>query len=274
MTSRLATLSIWFASAYGCLGIYACVPLEKISQAPCPCPDGYACCDTLQACLAFDQTCPDTLPISSATPCSSDDQCPRGEVCHAWRLSDVLSGPQTCRRECALIDRCAQGEQCQLILTDGKEQQTMQVGQACVEEEPPVGCEHRDCSTCEAGNIGRTYCESDTIRGCLVALDPVCGLVCQSVLITRCEPDTCEVTQGVVTCTEWTDNAPQCSAYRCEFCPEPTDPQKSSCRDDQVVMCLSMESPDSFCPDLCLLQRYPCPSHMACVQQGDDAICQ
>ncbi|MBN2494312.1 MAG: hypothetical protein JXR96_06975 [Deltaproteobacteria bacterium] len=247
-----------------------CVPLEEIEGAPCPCPEGFNCCKTLRACLSDLEQCPSSYPPSSGTPCEADADCPRGEICHAWRLEGgELAGPRECRQDCAEQAPCAEGERCEVVLHDGFDLDLMHTAPACVDEQAISGCEGLNCSSCGLEWIGRPYCAGSDIEACFVSLDPFCGLVCQPVLLFECGIAGCVQSGEGVECGEPVDGPSPCQDYPCDACPEPSDPAKAVCDGDVLVACTSMPwAADDGCDRICMPLRNPCAEDMVCSQEG------
>ena len=112
-----------------------CVPHTDIQGAPCDCPNGYDCCETLLACVKAGGECPSAYPESSGYSCTTDSQCPRTEACRIWRADGSLQGPSDCRRLCPGEYPCFTGEICDLVPTNASSLDDPELAWVCVPEE-------------------------------------------------------------------------------------------------------------------------------------------
>jgi hypothetical protein len=111
-----------------------CVPHTEISGAPCDCPDGYICCETLMACVKVDAECPSEYPNSSKIPCTANSLCSRTEACWIWTEGGDLQGPSECRRRCPKEYPCSQGEVCDLVPTNASPLEDPELLKVCIPE--------------------------------------------------------------------------------------------------------------------------------------------
>jgi hypothetical protein len=232
-----------------------CVPLEEIDLAPCPCPEGYFCCDTLSSrCVQDSSDCPDTHPPSSKTPCSNNIDCPDGEICQSWSLdNDQLIGPQECRRQCSEDPACAAGETCKLILQDGRKLDLANLEFACISKTPLDGCADVGCDNCLNNHIGKTYCHELNVYGCFLALHPQCGLSCHTVEVENCLGQGCLTSENGAECiSSSVQNI--CLDFDCSACSAPLGIGEFSCVDNKVTACTTLHSNHPVCSEICHLE--------------------
>ena len=239
MMSRVLTLFLLVL-------VTGCVPSVNIAGAPCPCPQGYECCDTQNACIVEGGECPPVYPASSGMSCTTDSYCYLNEVCHIWTTDDQLSGPSTCRRECPGPYPCGEGEACRLIPHNAQSLEIVNVIWACVPETQEAGCEEHGCGEWAKQRIGKTFCEDENVHSCLFAFHHQCGLTCKSVLIQDCENNGClEEESGVPTRCEhygWED---PCVTYDCSACGENIG--GFFCQGSDLIACVSMSIETVYC---------------------------
>lgn len=229
------------------LGIAACVATVPIEGAPCPCPEGFRCCETSQACLPEGTACPARPPPSSLTPCARDAECPPNEACHAWTDDQAQpQGPRTCRRVCPPSAACAEGETCALAPRDGQALKTLQVARLCLPSTPPSGCEQTGCDGCTLDELNRMFCDGDSLAGCFLALHPTCGLSCTRAVIQGCGKDKCIADAGVAHCAVPMGLDP-CLQFSCAGCP----PQGFTCSGTAIVACEAVAVGEVDCPAYC-----------------------
>jgi len=252
-----------------------CVPRLEIEEAPCPCPSGYHCCQTLSSgtCLTSAAECPEEHPPSTEDPCSTDTDCEPGEICQSWKLTDgEVAGPRECRYVCSGDHPCSTGEICGPILHDGRPLEAMNVGQACVDEDPPAGCENMSCQQCATAEVGQTVCVDHRVEGCWVALHPQCGLTCQQVQVENCcetepdvpcspEPALCEQSEIGARCTPTYWGTGWCEEFPCSECGAGSTPGTAFCDGNELVVCNALTLDDWHCND------NPCSCDQICVRQ-------
>lgn len=124
----------WAIIAVPVFLLEGCVPHADIQGAPCDCPDGYDCCETLMACVESGGECPSAYPESSALACTADSQCPRNEACRIWTEGGSLQGPSDCRRRCPGDYPCSAGEVCDLVPTNASSLEDPELAWLCVPE--------------------------------------------------------------------------------------------------------------------------------------------
>ncbi len=216
--------------------LFGCVPPLALEDAPCPCDDGYTCCDTLAVCLPNGAVCPSTLPPSSNQPCASDSECNEGEACAAWRVDGALSGPQVCKTTCSEL-ACDDSERCLLSLHDGRPAADLAIAKLCLPKIAEPGCEAWICEGCPGLELGQiTTCDVGVqdILGCVFALHPECGLKCEVAKVGDCN--------GI---------AAPCVEYGCDQCPG-GKPGVVQCIDQVQVTCLGSNSNEpNTCAQLC-----------------------
>ena len=255
--------------------VSACWPHVLIVGASCPCPDGYSCCATLSTCQASGEVCPAVYPPSSDNPCVRDDDCPLSEVCVAWTWTDgTLHGPQQCRRVCPAAYPCAAAERCQLVAHDGLQLQQLDVVRACVSETPIQGCEGFGCSTCDEQQLGATFCDGHVLRGCFLALQPLCGVTCESIAVQDCSTGACEVVDTGARCKD--PNGPNgnpCVDYDCNACNDRLQPDGSVCDGRQVLECPALPFPGTDCDHICEILSHACPDGWTCNETDGGAAC-
>ena len=262
--------------------LWGCVPTKEIADAPCPCPeeDGFTCCNG--RCVAIGTVC-DTALGGTATDssndagtgtddlaehaCHIDSDCRKdeGEVCISWKDADGnIAGPKVCRRSCGGQTGCSgENEICELTLHDGLPFDSVNVTLACLDTTPPAGCGAVGCRDCADAPFGTTFCtEESDVAGCFIAIDPVCGLYCQSVVLDACGEDTCEMNDAATAATcEATRGefftAEMCQEFPCDDCAGPGE--VSECVDGTVTACLRFPIPESDtapCAALCVSQPF------------------
>jgi hypothetical protein len=112
----------------------ACVPHTDIQGAPCDCPKGYDCCETLMACVKTGGECPGEYPESSADACTANSLCGRTEACWIWNEDGDLQGPSECRRLCPEEHPCSTGEICELVPTNASSIDDPELVKVCIPE--------------------------------------------------------------------------------------------------------------------------------------------
>lgn len=250
----------------------ACVPHVEIEGAPCPCPSEYLCCETLAACVATRDQCPDRYPPSSAAPCRSDSECLFNEVCQSWSgEGGKAAGPGQCRRSCTTSIPCAEGESCELTPHDGQPLASMALLRACIPPTPAEGCPEVGCKACTEEQVGKVFCGGVTIMGCFITLNDRCGLTCELVTLQDCYPGQCDATGAAVEC-KGIYGIDLCTEYPCSECAQSLAPGGSVCDGDQVVGCATLPYPGEVCDQICKPQSTPCPAGMTC-RDEDGAHC-
>lgn len=286
----------WILAACVLGAAAACVPLVELESKPCPCAEGFSCCETLGVCLSGSQRCPASYPASSGAACSRDRQCQRAEACHAWTTGDdaqtTPAGPRQCRRQCDPSISCADGEVCLLAPHDGQPLSAFRAAPLCLPRAAragrgdgggadggqPVGdggqpdrCEAWSCQGCPADKIGKTFCQGDDLYGCLVATDPQCGLKCRKVKVQSCKrcvesggSTTCDAANIVPDdpCEDFPCTAPGCGASA-----------PSYCSDGKVATCLRVAFQGSTCSRLCRAETLESCSG-SCRVSGGRARCE
>ena len=245
---RLLTILCW-----------GCVEHAPVEGAPCPCPGGYACCETLGTCVARDraEACPDEQPASSARACERDAECAPGELCEAWQDSGgELAGPRQCRKSCGAAKPCAEGESCQLVPHDGISLYEADLARACVA--PRASC---TCKDCEPAQLGRTYCEDLQIKSCFIAFDELCGVSCELVVVQTCV-NGCESEAERMACLANGDGGGPCWKYPCSACA--SEPGTSSCEGGQLSTCTRASYAGEECSELCLPTTTACAANQQC----------
>lgn len=240
-----------------------CVPLVDVEGAPCPCPSGFSCCDTLLSCVPADEPCPTTYPPSTNTACLRDSECAPNARCYGWSDSTQQArGPGRCRTTCPETFDCADSEVCELAPHDGAPLEALNVARMCVPETPPSpGCT-LGCSQCPDGQLGKTYCMNGGVSACLIALDPVCGLTCEVLELLSCGSDRqcVEGPAGPACSPECLGCAEDlCSIYSCSECTEGIEPGSVGCEGDQVSTCAKADYRGSSCGEICLQSSESCP---------------
>jgi hypothetical protein len=231
------------------LSIAACVGQVEIDYAPCPCPEGYQCCQSLNdGCLSADQECPDQYPASSRASCVVGRQCPYGESCHVWKAPDGQpAGPGECRRLCPHDYACDGSDICRLSVHDGASLTALNITRLCLSDPAEPGCENLECLECESSQLSKTFCDGNLVRGCFFALDQRCGLTCRSTVIVDCGPTGCLPIEGGAKCAEygWGE---WCDDYSCSLCGSPENINSLFCDGDSIAMCSSIDLVDEHCP--------------------------
>lgn len=250
----------------------SCVPHVAIEGAPCPCADGYQCCETLSQCIDNLDTCPDTYPPSSGTPCSRNSDCPNNEFCQAWSIEDgSTAGPMTCRVDCFSGPHCVTGEVCELAPQDGTPLAELQVIPMCTDEIRMEGCESVGCQDCDMGQLGQTFCQGRSMHACFLGVHPMCGLSCSSMVVQPCGDAGCMDSGGSV-CNSPSSNDP-CVDFACSLCPNPAAPNEVACGGtDQVVGCVTASFAGGSCNSICETVSWECSALSVCVEQ-DGARC-
>jgi len=255
--NRLACMLLFVVSLNGA----GCISQVEVAGSPCPCPDGYTCCESLSACLSPGQECPATYPPSSNTDCTQDSDCPHAEICQAWQdPQGTPSGPGKCRHDCTSQELpCASSEACEPVPSDGRRLSEMHIGWACVPEEPIPGCEGRDCRQCK--QVGSTFCDEEegAVLGCFLAVHPTCGLTCSVIEVEACtaQDSVCEPLVGGARCTFPEYDGDICGLHPCEACP--AVPGSLYCRDDDLWTCASVSVLPEMCP------AGPCTCTQVCI---------
>jgi hypothetical protein len=246
----------------------SCVPHVEIEGSPCPCPGGYMCCELLFECIDEQGTCPDSYPPSSATPCLTNDDCPKGEVCQAWSMENgSIGGPKTCRRDCSSGFSCASTEVCKLALQDGTLLADLNVARMCTTEAPLEGCKNDGCLDCEISQLGQTFCEDKGIHGCFLGIHPVCGLTCSSSVVQACGYAGC-MDSGGSTCNSQPIVDP-CVEFSCSACPNPGVPMEHQCENShRVVGCLVAAFAGDSCNSICQTVSWECSEPSSCVEEN------
>jgi hypothetical protein len=231
------------------VALASCVPHVELEGAPCPCPEGYKCCEIRSDCVATEKPCPTSYPPSSGESCSDDADCPAGELCHAWTDNESsLAGPQTCQRDCSAGLPCAQPEVCQLSLRDGSPVDNLYASFMC--SAVPDGCEDAGCQECDPSQLGRTYCESREIKVCFAAVHPVCGLICSTATAQVCGDAGC-MDSGGIGCNS-TPSGDPCAEFPCATCPNPSEPGGFVCDGgNRAVGCTQATLVGGSCDTIC-----------------------
>lgn len=236
----------------GLIALAACIPHVSVEGAPCPCPEGYACCSTLAQCLADGKECPGAYPASSGQACAKDRDCPRNELCQSWTTQEQMFGPQQCRRACPSEYPCGDGEACELTPHDGLALDAMSIGRICVPAIPPEGCKDQRCRDCVPSQLGKTFCDGKAVRGWFVGFHPQCGLVCRSIIVDECMTSHCvEVENGADCETRYFGEPSPCVTLPCSLCGAPAG--SPFCHVNDVAACLSVAFTDrgGACDELC-----------------------
>ncbi len=206
----------------------SCVPQLELDEAPCPCEQGYTCCETLQRCLApGDLGCPQSYPPSSANACDTDEDCPPLERCLASRFELAPGG--VCRRSCDAQLPCAAGEHCRLAMhrTDTA---ALSLKNMCL---PQGECSDWQCEDCGAIPPGESTCSDDQYFACVVAFHPQCGVSCRVLQIGNCA--------SLVSL---------CETLACDRCPSGSA-EGPVCEGNDVVVCEYTNYEDSTCDAVC-----------------------
>jgi hypothetical protein len=246
----------------------SCVPWVEIAKAPCPCPNGFTCCETTFSCVASAAECPARYPPASETPCTSDADCKDTELCLAWESQGTLAGPRVCRTACPKDYPCAQDTTCQLAAHGGLPLKQMSIARLCVPTSGSAGCADNGCGQCAAGNIGQVYCDGKMLRACFVALHPTCGLVCDPVAV-EC-PYGCGLVSGGPACLN--EDAERCAQYDCAACGFAPGAELAggfSCQGNSLVRCAMI--PDQDCGSICHATSEQCVEK--CLSTGDGPRC-
>ena len=111
-----------------------CVPHTGIQGAPCDCPEGYDCCETLMSCVKTGGECPAEYPGSSQDACTANSFCVRTEACWIWTEDGSLQGPSECRRLCPTEYPCSAGEICDLVPTNASSLDDPELVKICIPE--------------------------------------------------------------------------------------------------------------------------------------------
>jgi len=248
----------------------ACWPHVAVEGAPCPCPNGFACCDTLATCLPAGEACPSAYPASSRQPCRFDAGCPLAEICAAWSLDDgVIMGPQECRRACPDDYPCADGESCGLVAHDAVLLDALHVTRACLATPPTVDCAGASCAACLATDLGRSFCDGTHVLGCFLALSPSCGVSCDVLDLEDCVDEVCEDEAAGAACRgNGVPNGDPCGEHPCAACPAGAAPGEVVCVGDEVVRCLAVPVVDQSCSEACEVTTTPCSQGYHCVADG------
>jgi hypothetical protein len=121
----------------------------------------------------------------------------------------------------------------------------------CIPEEPPEGCPSQGCSNCDRDQLGKTFCNSeDNVQGCFLALHPVCGLTCRSVVIQDCAETGCESIPDGAKCVDYGWDA-WCLEFSCEACGADGSESGYFCDGDDLVACVSLGMVEGHCPVEC-----------------------
>lgn len=258
------------------IGCPCCVPWASISGSPCPCPAGYACCETLASCIPYGDDCPGAYPPSTRENCVTDGDCGTGEICYSWSTPEHGNlGPGICRRECALANPCATGENCELALHGGAPMAELNVAYMCLPEVSIVGCEDKRCSTCTQAQLGGSWCGESEIQGCFFALHPLCGLSCQVNTILDCDPLDCIQNPFGPTCEGVDGPDGGTGTYyeiNCDMCPQGVAPGESACAGNSIETCWMANEWCPDCDDICYLEIIDCPAGWTCDDENG-AVC-
>jgi hypothetical protein len=252
----------WMPPSLALLSLAACVSHVPVEGAPCPCPAGLVCCETLGRCLAQDAACPSTYPESSNQPCQRDDECTiPGEFCASWEADGVAAGPRVCRRACSAEHACFDGEICSLSPHDLAPLEDLNVARLCVSAIPAVGCEHQGCEDCDLDQFRSTYCDGNAIRGCFLATHPRCGLTCFSLIANDCGTQRCvETEREGARCEEQVFSTSPCLSMPCSLCE--SGPGTFFCDGNDLSVCVSLPTNDLYCGD------QPCACPEICSRQA------
>lgn len=256
-----------------------CISPTPIEGALCPCPDGYYCCETQNACLANQSNCPSTQSSSSEKDCSFDAQCPSNEYCHAWTGADKqIRGPQKCRQPCTSAHPCAQGERCSIAPSNGDSLSVTNTQRMCVPTQPAAGCENVSCNECADEQFSALFCgQNDTdsiVQTCAYALSVQCGLNCSFKTIEVCEQDAPCVTHNDETKCSKTWTFPlfdPCDDFNCEKCA--SRPGEYTCSGNDIIQCSTVAYPGETCNQICFLDTQSCGDNRICVEQNGSAFC-
>ena len=245
--------------------LVACVPHVAVTDAPCPCGEGFYCCPTSTTCLRNGEQCPDTYPPSSLRPCTQDRDCPKGEACASWQAqsslgeSPQISGPQLCMHACELGIACSTGETCAYSLHDNRDVKALALATLCVPDDPSGACAQWLCTGCSGLAVGETRCDSGSCASCMVSIHPRCGVTCT---LEPFECSNCAVPPP----------PPSCADYPCDDCATGA-PGARICLDsspgDVIATCAIARPPSddsctTYCADILLAT---CPSD--CVVDSD-----
>lgn len=247
---------------------HACVPHVDIEGAPCPCPEGHQCCDTLSGCIPSHRTCPDTYPASSNAPCGQNGDCPAGELCqsHSDQTGD-LAGPQICRRDCSAGLPCPPPETCALVLSDGAPVGEGKLARVCTAPDLVFACPSAECMDCDPSRLGTTFCLDKAVHACFQRIHPECGLICSLDLVQSCGSAGC-MDSGGGTCNAQPTGDP-CVQFSCDACPNGVEPGEFACDGTRgIVGCLTAEHAAGPCSIICKVVEIDCPGSSACVDDG------
>jgi hypothetical protein len=255
----------------------ACVPEvdRPIESAPCPCPEGYYCCRGEQ-CVQNGTPCKGedtgtgnatgTDTGEADTGCRENADCGGGEICISWAdIDETVKGPRHCRTPCFSSDDCAEGQVCELTLSNGRPIDDYQLALACIDATGTDGCGDVGCrkyvdAPISSGDtdlaavsdvgVSVTICEDNTVTGCFIAVDAECGLLCKTEEIAVCEEGGCRTTSEGATCGSGRAPPPEwCLSYPCADCLGVAVPGGTACADSQKQACLSLPLNDGICGD-------------------------
>jgi hypothetical protein len=239
-----------------------CISHVETDSTPCPCGNGFECCPTLGLCLSPDETCPKSIPLSTANKCEQDFDCPAGELCASWRLSNgEPGGPRTCRKACPGGLICAPDETCAWSYHDDTQLSEQNLKMLCLADEE--SCQPWRCLGCANLAPGETQCLNQQLTACLLGLHRQCGLYCQEIVVR----ETCSGIFPYDPCEE-----ASCSSCHNEYGTTP------HCQDNHSInACLYASPPEDGasydCSEYCIhTQVAECPN--GCSQTSDqDSVC-
>jgi hypothetical protein len=131
-------------------------------------------------------------------------------------------------------------------------------------------CADLSCSRCSSEMLGSTYCDGNEVRGCFVALNDLCGLVCEQVTLRVC-PSACFVMDGTPDCH--VNDSGICSTFACDVqCPPGIAPGETACVGGSIVACAVAPVPGAPCGEICVALDSPCPAGQSC-QASPAPVC-
>ena len=116
---------------------------------------------------------------------------------------------------------------------------------------PEPECEGLACTDCQFDRIGLSFCGTEGMYGCFMALHGQCGVTCRQVLIETCPGESCVDTDQGAQClifSSW------CEGFSCDGCP---DDQAGCvfCDGEDLVACTAMNVHEDMCPGTCACDR-------------------
>ncbi|MFH0902422.1 MAG: hypothetical protein V2A73_17465 [Pseudomonadota bacterium] len=195
-------------------------------------------------------------------------------MCYSWNLKGAPASGH-CRRACSPDIQCGHDEACMLGLHDSSSFEEMKIARLCLPSVAPSDCDNQGCRDCELDMVGTTFCEEDSVRGWLLAFEPVCGLTCRSVTLAMCNPSTCAETESGAICENRTFLVDDlCKDYSCSSCGD--EPGAFYCEDNKLMACLSAPVPVSMCEPDCACEMLCTAETIAicstCVEDGKGGV--